>query len=152
MPCLKVHLQTMKFINHTLILFCFALVIYTWGWKYMGHLDGLVQDCSNQSALAMELLQSCNKPSMCSYLSGFLLWYLFYHTYVITLKVINKSSTRYDKKHDSWNVKLDALLITWTCLPLDKMAAAISQTTFSNAFFSMKSFVFWLNFIEVCLW
>ena len=29
-----------------------------------GHdFDGLVQDCSNSSALAMELLQSCTKPS-----------------------------------------------------------------------------------------
>ena len=27
-----------------------------------GHSDGLVQDCSNSSALAMELLQSCTKP------------------------------------------------------------------------------------------
>ena len=26
------------------------------------HINGLVQDCSNSSALAMELLQSCNKP------------------------------------------------------------------------------------------
>ena len=26
--------------------------------------DGVVQDCSNSSALAMELLQSCTKPSM----------------------------------------------------------------------------------------
>ena len=29
------------------------------------HIDGLVQDCSNSSALAMELLQSCTKPSPC---------------------------------------------------------------------------------------
>ena len=28
------------------------------------HVDGLVQDCSNSSALAMELLQSRSKPSM----------------------------------------------------------------------------------------
>ena len=27
-------------------------------------IDGLVQDCSNSSVLAMELLQSCNKPLM----------------------------------------------------------------------------------------
>ena len=27
-----------------------------------GHINGLVQDCSNSSALAMELLQSCTKP------------------------------------------------------------------------------------------
>ena len=28
------------------------------------HIDDLVQDCSNSSALAMELLQSCTKPSI----------------------------------------------------------------------------------------
>ena len=28
------------------------------------HIDGLGQDCSNCSALAMELLQSCTKPSI----------------------------------------------------------------------------------------
>ena len=27
------------------------------------HVDGLVQDCSNSSALAMELLQACTEPS-----------------------------------------------------------------------------------------
>ena len=30
------------------------------------YIDGLVQDCSNFSALAMELLQSCTKPSIYS--------------------------------------------------------------------------------------
>ena len=30
------------------------------------HIDGLVQDCSNSSALALELLQSCTKPSIYS--------------------------------------------------------------------------------------
>ena len=29
------------------------------------HVDGLALDCSNPSALAMELLQSCTKPPMC---------------------------------------------------------------------------------------
>ena len=32
--------------------------------SHTNDIDGLVQDCSNASALAMELLQSCNKPSM----------------------------------------------------------------------------------------
>ena len=27
---------------------------------FTGYIDGLVQDCSNSSALAMELLQSCH--------------------------------------------------------------------------------------------
>ena len=30
--------------------------------KRQSHIDALVQDCSNASALAMELLQSCTKP------------------------------------------------------------------------------------------
>ena len=31
---------------------------------FLVHTDGLVQDCSNSSALAMELLQSRAKPSI----------------------------------------------------------------------------------------
>ena len=31
---------------------------------YWNHIDGLVQDCSNSSAYALELLQSCTKPSI----------------------------------------------------------------------------------------
>ena len=33
-------------------------------WEYFVYIDGLVQDCSNFSALAMVLLQSCTKPSI----------------------------------------------------------------------------------------
>ena len=36
--------------------------------------DGLVQDCSNSSALAMELLQSCTKPLRLWFQQHFLLW------------------------------------------------------------------------------
>ena len=32
-----------------------------------GDFDALVQDCSNSIASAMELLQSCAKPSICKY-------------------------------------------------------------------------------------
>ena len=32
--------------------------------EFAAHIDGLVQDCSNSSALATELLQSCTKPSI----------------------------------------------------------------------------------------
>ena len=31
------------------------------------HIDGLVQDCGNSSALAMELPQSCTKPLIYRY-------------------------------------------------------------------------------------
>ena len=34
------------------------------GVEILDHIDGLVQDCSNSSALAMELLQSSTKPSI----------------------------------------------------------------------------------------
>ena len=34
--------------------------------NFQSNIDGLVQDSSNSSALAMELLQSCTKPSICS--------------------------------------------------------------------------------------
>ena len=33
------------------------------------HVDGLVQDCCNSSALAVELLQSYAKPSMCTFVN-----------------------------------------------------------------------------------
>ena len=36
--------------------------------KYF-YTDGLVQDCSNSSAIAIELLQSCTKPSISSLIS-----------------------------------------------------------------------------------
>ena len=35
---------------------------YYWKVKIHCHLEGLVQDCSNSSANALELLQSCTKP------------------------------------------------------------------------------------------
>ena len=35
--------------------------------RFHVHVDGLVQDCGNSSALAMELLQSCTKPLMYCY-------------------------------------------------------------------------------------
>ena len=38
-----------------------------------GYIEGLVQDCSNSSALEMELLQSCTKPSIYVYKCIYLL-------------------------------------------------------------------------------
>ena len=33
--------------------------------SHVGHIDGLVQDCSISTALAVEILQSCTEPSTC---------------------------------------------------------------------------------------
>ena len=38
-----------------------------WNVVSIDQIDSLVQDCSNSSALAMELLQSCTKPSRYCY-------------------------------------------------------------------------------------
>ena len=35
-----------------------------WGLELCRDINGLSQDCSNSSALALELLQSCDKPSI----------------------------------------------------------------------------------------
>ena len=45
----------------------FSMVIFQLNISYIG---GLVQDCSNSSALAMELLQSCTKPSISFFTSA----------------------------------------------------------------------------------
>ena len=45
-----------------------AIHVFILKWIKMLYSDGLVQDCSNSSAFAMELLQCCAKPSM-SYIS-----------------------------------------------------------------------------------
>ena len=49
------------------------------GWYYI---DGLVQDCSNSIANALELLQSCTKSSICTvypikYAHGFVVFGFF---------------------------------------------------------------------------
>ena len=36
-----------------------AMGLFNDGFRALHHIDGLVQDCSNPSVLAMELLQSC---------------------------------------------------------------------------------------------
>ena len=38
------------------------------------HIDGLAQDCSNSSALAIELLQSCTKSLILSWVASLALW------------------------------------------------------------------------------
>ena len=54
--------------------FCYQLIakpgnktaaVFAVSWPDPLYINGLVQDCSDSSALAMELLQSCAKPSIC---------------------------------------------------------------------------------------
>ena len=51
-----------NFLNKAIFEFLVNRPVYIF--YHTSHIDGLVQDCSNSSALAMELLQSCTKPSI----------------------------------------------------------------------------------------
>ena len=54
-----------------------ASILYTVSMRSASRdIDGLVQDCSISSALAMEILQSCTKPSMCTCQPGKKLLYM----------------------------------------------------------------------------
>ena len=54
------------------ILYCgFVSVCVTESSEKQNHVDGFVQDCSNSIANALEILQSCTKPSIWYY---FVLW------------------------------------------------------------------------------
>ena len=54
-----------------------ATIIRQWSISFypcgllIAYIDGLVEDCSNSRVLAMELLQSCTKPSIwCQYVNA----------------------------------------------------------------------------------
>ena len=49
--------------HHIIMKFSWVINIDWWTGSWMDQIDGLVQDCSNSIANALELLQSCTKPS-----------------------------------------------------------------------------------------
>ena len=63
------------------------------------NIDGLVQDCSNSSALAMELLQSCTKPSICRLCT--VLYIAFMATFSILICIFS-----WIKVFESWILRL----------------------------------------------
>ena len=91
-------------------------------WCRVAHnIGGLVQDCSNSSALAMELLQSCTKPSMyiefwwirsCQMLVGFLMshqatiWHVIHHTVYTYISL-------WDKMQQISHSCVSAVLCNW---------------------------------------
>ena len=84
----------------------------------LDHFDGLVQDCSNSSALAMELLQSCAKPFI-SYL-GMKSWDLHVCDRASTITHVDRV-----KKSNPWYNKI------WLCLNVTIWS---SQNCFSVIF------------------
>ena len=66
-------------------------------WNFASSIDDLAQDCSNCSALAMELLQSSVKPSI---------WWFTYNTAVLC-KRLSESIIRQPA------TPLGPLLLTW---------------------------------------
>ena len=59
------------------ITLCYYCTHVTYGLYW--HVGGLVQDCSNFSALAMELLQSCAKPSIYIWIHKTTKWVTHFH-------------------------------------------------------------------------
>ena len=55
--------------------------------NFITNIDGLVQDCNNSSALVMELLQSCTKPSI-------LAWKLFVNWQILANEVTDEGAHR----------------------------------------------------------
>ena len=140
------------------------------------YIDGLAQDCSNSIANALELMQSCTKPSIWFVVN--LVKYILLYNFTIhpdslmyVLEFVHRTamvsficshnimqsccgnSTSMNKK--TW------LMISWlpVCflLPWEtakkwtrwdwgKMAT-ILQMTFSTSFFLMKIYVFWFKYI-----
>ena len=79
-------------------------------WFETVEIDGLVQDCSNSSALAVELLQFCTKPSKCNRNFIVNLRVIFCEVYNVTLSNIDKSHKtsktlqwRHNGRDSAWN-------------------------------------------------
>ena len=64
--------------------------------QWQSYIDDLVQDCSNSSALAMELLQFCTKPSIYNYFYTNCLHFISFWTWHKNTKdIITRLHTRY---------------------------------------------------------
>ena len=103
----------------------------------MLYINGLVQDYSNPIANALELLQSCTKPSVYT-TTRFCCLIGWLHDHMEW--ILNLAISVTDKLVD-----LDPFHTQLTHWGRDKMAA-IFQKTFSNAFSWMKMYEFWLWF------
>ena len=80
LPCIPYTLSPKSAMESLVLCCCGYISIFCWFlWSiypyasaysiWRVYFDGLVQDCSNSSALAMELLRSCAKPLICSHAS-----------------------------------------------------------------------------------
>ena len=77
-PVAMIHLLNDSPFTLYIILLYPSYIRYSKG-KQRSHIDGLVQDCGNSSALAVKLPQSCTKPSIwgwtfCQWFINLLLW------------------------------------------------------------------------------
>ena len=98
------------------------------------HIDGLVQGCSNSSALAMELPQSCTKPSICTE-NRTSLWCPLYHQWSLRRQFYYRRCPR--PNHHACGVRLPA------CLP------ALSQRQYICIYYHSVPFCsLWQHFGE----
>ena len=116
------------------------------------HIDGLVQDCSNSSALALELLQSCAKPSIYQ-CSSTRLWYLQYISnggtmsytkpliYNQWVSYISSSEVTIWKGHSHWGLSAN-------CGVHGSLTKEIPHLALSNCCTTVS----WVSSSEVTIW
>ena len=121
------------------------------------HINGLVQDCSNSSVLAMELLQSCTKHSrqfsfiMFEPMNG--LWYLhlskYYRQRVLAAGALarrhDKPLERYWHMNQRWQKEIHLHFFT------DGGLKPWHQSECRNSVFSIKSSLKLQNFVVTCI-
>ena len=91
------------------VLYVFHLRAYTWEWMLKLHINGLVQNCSNLSVLAMELLKFCTKPSIWEY--SWNLGSISKAWQVSTLDWLYMRHCILKQYHDLYLVPLEALIL-----------------------------------------
>ena len=106
-------------------------------------IDGLLQDCSNSIANALELLQSCTKPSLCRAGVKYVLsntntnTNTFFPEFQIQIQIHWQNLNKYKYKYSSSITNIN----TNTQWGQDKIAA-ILQMTYSNSLYCKKIVLF----------
>ena len=71
---------------------------------FLEDIDGLVQDCSNSSALAMELLQSCTNP---------LIWFTLLHWHNMNIMALHITGIFHSTFYIAWILQNHMQPLIW---------------------------------------
>ena len=119
------------------------------GNQFLPYIDGLLLDSSNSSALALELLQSCTKPSICWYI---LLQYKYSHFIIVAMSwyFVPIHGVLYARSW--WYNELECFLLCW---PFVRITVWIDFVVSPNMLFKKQLSCWWLKYHEshlISLW